>query len=254
MDFYLKQIWGLDQIVWTYGHSEYDVTTGHIDGVARFVNDSTVVVEQFTDSTDVDAWIYDSAAVIIANAGFDVVRIDMPGYIDYYGWIIPALYLNYLMVNDRIIGNKFNVPAWDNAAQDVLESLFPDREVILLFTPEVCLSGGGIHCITNDQPSHTILANSNEKPIPTKFATYPPYPNPFNPTMKIDLMIPYDRRMDIRVYNILGNEIHVIANGVIYKQGIHLLTWSGDTHPSGVYFIKLDDGADVRIRKTVLAR
>ena len=72
--------------------------------------------------------------------------------------------------------------------------------------------------------------------------------------MKMDLIIPYGRRMDIRVYDLLGNEIHVIANGEIYKQGIHSFTWSGDTHPSGIYFIKLDDGADVRIRKTVLAR
>ena len=72
--------------------------------------------------------------------------------------------------------------------------------------------------------------------------------------MKMDLIIPYDRRMDIRVYDLLGNEIYVISNREIYKQGIYTLTWSGDIHPSGVYFIKLDDGADVRIRKIILAK
>ena len=72
--------------------------------------------------------------------------------------------------------------------------------------------------------------------------------------MKIDLSVPYDRRIDIRVYDILGNEIDVISNKEIYKQGIYTITWSGDTHPSGVYVIKLDDGEDIRIRKMVLAR
>ena len=263
LDFYLKQIWGLDQIVWTYGHSEYDVTTGHIDGVARFVNDSTVVFEQFTDSTDVDAWIYDSAAVIIANAGFDVVRIDMPGYIDYYGWIIPALYLNYLMVNDRIIGNKFNVPAWDNAAQDVLESLFPDREVILLFTPEVCLSGGGIHCITNDQPSHTILANSNEKPIPTKFATYPPYPNPFNPTTTIRFNIPVEMQRvgypavsgatSLQIFDITGRVVERLVDGKI-QPGNHEIQWNASPYSSGIYFVELRFGKERNVQKLLFLK
>ena len=152
----LMDIWGLDQIVWTYGHSQYDVTTGHIDGVARFINDSTVVVSQFADPNDEDAWIYDSAAETISNSGFHVIRINMPGYINYYNWIIPAIYVNWLQIDGAIIGNAFNVPEWDNEAQEILEFLFPEQNVILLFTPEVNLSGGGIHCITNDQPSLTL--------------------------------------------------------------------------------------------------
>jgi len=152
----LMDIWGLDQIVWTYGHSQYDVTTGHIDGVARFINDSTVVVSQYADPNDEDAWIYDAAAETISNSGFHVIRINMPGYINYYNWIIPAIYVNWLQIDGAIIGNAFNVPEWDNEAQEILEFLFPEQNVILLFTPEVNLSGGGIHCITNDQPSLTL--------------------------------------------------------------------------------------------------
>ena len=104
------------------------------------------------------------------------------------------------------------------------------------------------------QDCDTTSNQVEEDLFPYQYRVSAPYPNPFNPTMKMDLIIPYGRRMDIRVYDLLGNEIHVIANGEIYKQGIHSFTWSGNTHPSGIYFIKLDDGADVRIRKTVLAR
>ena len=263
LDVYLKQIWGLNQIVWTYGHSEWDVTTGHIDGVARFVNDSTVVVEQFTDSTDVDAWIYDSAAVVIENAGFDVVRIDMPGYIDYYGWIIPALYLNYLMVNDGIIGNKFNVPAWDNAAQDVLESLFPDREVALLFTPEVCLSGGGIHCITNDQPLQSTVAIEDERPIPIKFTLHPPYPNPFNPTTTIRFNIPVEtqrvgdpavsRATSLQIFDITGRLVETLINGKI-QPGNHEIKWDASPYSSGIYFVELRFGKERIVQKLLFLK
>jgi len=155
----LMDIWGLNQIVWTYGHSQYDVTTGHIDGVARFINDSTVVVSQYSDSNDEDAWISEAAAVSIANAGFNVIRIDMPGYINYYGYIVPAIYVNWLQINGAIIGNAYNVSEWDTEAQETLESFFPGYDVILLFTPEVNLSGGGTHCITNDQPSFTPISS-----------------------------------------------------------------------------------------------
>jgi agmatine deiminase len=256
LDVYLKDLWGLDQIVWTYGHSEWDVTTGHIDGVARFVNDSTVVVERFTDPTDVDAWIYDSVAVTIENAGFDVVRMDMPGYINYYGWTIPALYLNYLMVEGAIIGNKFNVPEWDNAAQQTLETLFPDREVILLYTPEVCLSGGGIHCITNDQPAiNDFVSIQDEKLTPTGFQLHPPYPNPFNPTTTIRFNIPVEtiHASSLHIYAITGRLVETLVNGGLVS-GEHEISWDASQYSSGVYFVKLTSNGLVETQKIVLVK
>ena len=104
------------------------------------------------------------------------------------------------------------------------------------------------------QDCDTTSNQVEEDLFPYQYRVSSPYPNPFNPTMKIDLIIPYDRRMDIRVYDLLGNEIHVISNREIYKQGIYTLTWSGDNHPSGIYFIKFEDWTDLRVRKIILAK
>ena len=254
LDNYLKQIWGLDQIVWTYGHSEYDVTTGHIDGVARFVNDSTVAVGEYIDSIDEDAWYYDSAAVIIENVGFEVVRIDMPGYIQYYGFTIPAIYLNWVQINDAIIGNAYNVPEWDISAQNSLEELFPDHEVILLYTPEVNISGGGIHCITNDQPSEIILANSNEKPIPTKFTLYPPYPNPFNPTTTIRFDLVETRHaVSLHIFDITGRMVETLMDGKM-GPGNHEIKWDASNQSSGIYFAELVFGENRSVQKLILLK
>ena len=263
LEIYLRNIWGLEQIVWTYGHSEWDVTTGHIDGVARFVNDSTVVVGEFTDSSDEDAWYYDSAAVVIENAGFNVVRIDMPGYIQYYGFTIPAIYLNWVQINGAIIGNAYNVSEWDISAQNSLEALFPDHEVILLYTPEVNISGGGIHCITNDQPSQIILASDKDKPIPTKFALHLPYPNPFNPitTIRFNIAVetlPRNNRdrghaTSLQIFNITGRLVETLVNGD-FVAGKHEVIWDASNHSSGIYFAELVSGENRSVQKLVLLK
>ena len=90
--------------------------------------------------------------------------------------------------------------------------------------------------------------------FPYQFRVSAPYPNPFNPETRLKMVIPFDRKMDIRVYDLLGNEIDVISNNTIYRSGSHQITWSGTMQPSGVYFIKIDDGMDVQIRKMILVK
>ncbi|MBT5225062.1 MAG: T9SS type A sorting domain-containing protein, partial [Candidatus Marinimicrobia bacterium] len=81
-----------------------------------------------------------------------------------------------------------------------------------------------------------------------------PYPNPFNPVAKLDLTIPYDRKMDIRIFDLLGQELDVISNGEIYKSGIHQISWDGTKYSSGMYFIKINDGLDMQVRKMILIK
>lgn len=263
LNVYLKQIWGLNQIVWTYGHSDYDVTTGHIDGVARFVNDSTVAVGEFTDTNDEDAWYYDSAADSIENAGFNVIRIDMPGYINFYNFTIPAIYMNWVQINGAIIGNAYNVSEWDDAAQASLETLFPDHEVILLYTPEVNISGGGIHCITNDQPQQNTLISDQQNPIPVKFKIFPPYPNPFNPitTIRFNLgetrISPKSglnyRTVSLHIFDITGRLVETLINGKM-EPGNHELKWDASEFASGIYFVELVSGQKRSVQKLVLLK
>ena len=97
--------------------------------------------------------------------------------------------------------------------------------------------------------------NISEKGLfPYQFNVSSPYPNPFNPRTTLNLFVPYDRRIDVRVYDILGNEIDVISNNEIYDMGEHSLIWSAGDHPSGVFFIKFEDGIDVRIRKMIFMK
>jgi len=81
-----------------------------------------------------------------------------------------------------------------------------------------------------------------------------PYPNPFNPSTTLQLNIPYDRKVKISIYNLLGNEIEVLINNEIFKAGKHNIHWSGSDTPSGIYFIKINDGLNIQTRKLILMK
>ena len=90
--------------------------------------------------------------------------------------------------------------------------------------------------------------------LPYQYNVSAPYPNPFNPAVTLDLNIPYDRKMDVRIYDIMGNEIETIFRNAIFEKGLHSIVWRADNYPSGVYYIKLSDGLAVRIRKMIFIR
>ncbi len=94
----------------------------------------------------------------------------------------------------------------------------------------------------------------DSKLFPYQFKVSVPYPNPFNPETNFMINIPYDRRLNIRVYDLKGHEVDIVSDGLVFKSGQHQITWSGSMYPSGVYFLRLDDGMDIQIRKMVLVK
>ncbi len=153
MEALFRQAFGVTKVVWLLSAPPGDVTNGHVDGIARFIDERTVAVARYVDQNDPDAWLYEEAASIIQAAGFDVVRLDVPGYVNYHGTDMPAIYTNWLVANGVVILCGFDVPAWDNAAKATVESYFPGHDVFVVETLELWYWGGGVHCVTNDQPA-----------------------------------------------------------------------------------------------------
>ncbi len=81
------------------------------------------------------------------------------------------------------------------------------------------------------------------------------FPNPFNNTTHIRFQVFESMVLELAVYNALGQEIRVLYDGSIAK-GDHTLTWNGVNEdgtamPSGLYFIRLKNGARVQWRKMI---
>jgi hypothetical protein len=71
--------------------------------------------------------------------------------------------------------------------------------------------------------------------VATSFELSQNYPNPFNPTTTIEFAVPTDSKVDIEIYNILGQRVASLLSGV-QSQGYHQVQWNASRMSSGVYF------------------
>ncbi|MDP8206533.1 MAG: carboxypeptidase regulatory-like domain-containing protein [Candidatus Electryonea clarkiae] len=90
--------------------------------------------------------------------------------------------------------------------------------------------------------------------IPTEWSLEAVYPNPFNPELSIIVALPAPSGLDIRIYNILGKQIALLANGR-YPAGYKIFNFKAADHASGIYFLKVQVPERINeIRKVVLIR
>lgn len=94
--------------------------------------------------------------------------------------------------------------------------------------------------------------------IPRVYSLNQNYPNPFNPTTQIMYGLPKDSQVELKVFNIMGQEVTTLVNGW-QKAGYRSVVWDGrdnSGHPvaSGVYFYRLKAGGFNSIKKMVLLK
>lgn len=89
--------------------------------------------------------------------------------------------------------------------------------------------------------------------IPKEFRISQNYPNPFNPETNIKFEVPKISEVKITIYDLLGNEIAIIANK-IYNPGIYLVKWNGENYSSGVYFYRFKSDVYTETKKMILLK
>ena len=94
--------------------------------------------------------------------------------------------------------------------------------------------------------------------IPSTFSLSQNYPNPFNPVTKLDYNLPLRSKVNISIYNVLGQEIKILVNGV-KEYGYHTITWNGKDNlgremASGVYFARITSQSFTKTRKMLLVK
>jgi hypothetical protein len=91
--------------------------------------------------------------------------------------------------------------------------------------------------------------------IPDKFSLSQNFPNPFNPSTKINVSIPAGESGNIKleVYDALGRLISTLINGKM-NAGLYELTWNASNIPSGVYFYTLTAGSFKETKSMILLK
>lgn len=154
----LKIQLGVDQIVWVDGGGlQGDDTDGHIDQLARFTNENTLVVAVSSPQDENYAGLERNAQTLREtrlNSGqpLNVVRLPIPParFID--SKRVPESYCNFVIANEIVIVPTFRNERTDHEAIDLLGSLFPNRTIVPLDAHDLAWGLGAFHCASQQQP------------------------------------------------------------------------------------------------------
>ncbi len=156
----LKRLLGLHQILWLPGIRGMDITDGHTDFYARFVEPGVVVAAYDPDPYSFDHAVTKEHLKILRSAkGRDgkplqVVVLEAPAKVrpTYANDEFAAGYINFYVCNGAVIVPEFGDANADGKALSALQKLFPGRKVIALNIDGIAAGGGGIHCATQQEP------------------------------------------------------------------------------------------------------
>ena len=154
---YLRDFYGVTNILWLGDGIEGDDTDGHIDDLTRFVNESTVVTVVEHNKKDANYKPLKENTEALAKMklengkSIDIIELPMPGKVVYQGIRLPMSYANFYISNKYIVTPIFKDPN-DEKALDTLQACFPDRKVVGLDCRDIIWGLGAFHCLSHEEP------------------------------------------------------------------------------------------------------
>ena len=154
----LQRYLGIRKVLWLGDGIVGDDTDGHVDDMARFVNETTVVIAVEDNPADENYVAlqenYERLQSYTAHDGFplNVVVLPMPSPVLYDGDRLPASYANFYIANTVVLVPTYRC-AQDKKALKILQQFFPDRKVVGIDCTDLVWGLGSIHCVTHEEPA-----------------------------------------------------------------------------------------------------
>jgi agmatine deiminase len=152
----LARTLGADRFVWlerglTRDYDEFG-TRGHVDIVACFADAHTVLFHDQRNPEHPDFAVSGEVRRLLeGHPDLRLVPVPAPDTLrDADGWVDYS-YINHYVANGAVILCAFDDPG-DDVAAAILRDAYPGREIVLVDARPLFARGGGIHCITQQQP------------------------------------------------------------------------------------------------------
>lgn len=152
-----REYLGARNALWLRNGIAGDDTHGHVDDLARFTAQDTVVIAVEEDAREANFEpLQENLALLREMRDQDgrrlrVETLPMPQPVYFDGQRLPASYANFYVANDLVLVPTFN-DANDRIALNKLAELFPAREVVGIASTDLVLGLGTLHCMTQQQP------------------------------------------------------------------------------------------------------
>lgn len=154
---YLRDYYGVEQILWVDEGIVGDDTDGHIDDTVRFVNADTVLATVESDRTDENYALLQhnlqqlKAMRLIDGKSLNIIELPMPSPLSYEGQRLPCSYANFYIANHAVIVPVFNCKQ-DETALRIIEQCFPGRQVVGIDSVDIIWGLGSFHCLSQQEP------------------------------------------------------------------------------------------------------
>jgi len=192
--------------------------SGNAGGLCRIYNSAKPDLSSKLNS-HLGFYVFGDNSKNILELWFDENGIDKNIVIDtlnWTGWKFKSLDLSALNFSGEVHLNSIAIKQADGAGLSG-EIYFDD---LMTF-------------ITSD------VADDSKDQIPSEYELYQNFPNPFNPITTINYSLPTDSRVNISIYNSLGEMVEQIIDENLPK-GIHQLRFDGSKLSSGIFFYKMN--------------
>ena len=149
----MKDYLGIREVIWLGKGIAGDDTHGHVDDLARFTSKDAVVTVIEPDKSDLNHEpLKENLARLRARKDLHVATLPMPEPVFFNGQRLPASYANFYIANGIVLVPVFGDPN-DRVALNTLSRLFPGRKIIAIYSRDLVLGLGTLHCMTQQQPS-----------------------------------------------------------------------------------------------------
>ena len=148
------------KVIWLNKGLIGDETDGHVDEIACFIAPGKVLALTTSDKSDENYDILQENLALLHQASdakgrkFEVYTVEQPPATYLSGERLTLSYINFYLANGGIVMPSFGYPAYDTKAFSLFNSIFPGRKIHQIEALDVFAGGGGIHCITQQQPRH----------------------------------------------------------------------------------------------------
>lgn len=155
----LKASLGVEKVIWLPGVRGRDITDGHIDGSVRIVRPGVLMTGGYPGDTSAWGLAHAESKRILSKAtdargrSFEIAEIPSAADVRSTREDFFTGYANYYVGNGAVYTPSFGDARADTHALETLARLFPDRRVVPLEVDRIYENGGGIHCVTQQEPA-----------------------------------------------------------------------------------------------------
>jgi len=156
---YLRDYYGVENILWLGDGIVGDDTDGHIDDITRFVNKDTVVTVIEQNKSDENYLPLQENLKLLQKMRLEngrqlnIIELPMPHAVVYDGQRLPASYANFCISNEYVVVPVFRDAVNDDKALEILESCFATRKVVGIDSTDLIWGLGSFHCLSQQEPA-----------------------------------------------------------------------------------------------------